>query len=579
MILFALTAVAAPWRPFQQVGLELGEQQVETAVLGDWGGAARVIVGGPSGMGIYTLDAEARVQLPLPSADLELVDLDGDGSNELLVCGSQGLTVLRGQPDAVRDVQLVDQPCEQLAVGRAGAVSILMMRDGDTVYQLRPDQGGLKVEPIDELPPVRSIAMAGDTLAALTEDALVTRGGGRHESLPIPADVVGVTRDAGGWALAVAGPSPHLLRSNGVRVELPHAPLALERARLGKQEIFASLDGPAFVGGFRPLEVHALDGRALAAGDASGDGCGDVLVLTEGSVPALVIGDCSTPPPAPTVASAAPAPDRSSPDELALGASWSVVEAQVGLPLELRVSDAVDGDNRFRLVSGPEGMVLRSDGVLAFTPRASQIGLWRASIQVGERFTGVVVKVLDPNAGRVVEAPPPKTREVDPKYRNNVRRSASSTRSFFGFRECMVGAGAAGGASRNSRGTWSNVGLPDVLPSGSPAILMSCTGGSKSVRWIFGVDSAPAFFYIAPSRRMNHVLAGTFGLEVHTPSFRIGPVVNAGLLIFGFGLRAQITPFTTKRGSRHGLEIRAITFPVTPSIQGILTYNVAFGDF
>ena len=139
--------------------------------------------------------------------------------------------------------------------------------------------------------------------------------------------------------------------------------------------------------------------------------------------------------------------------------------------------------------------------------------------------------------------------------------------------------GVAGGVSKNAQTSWSSVGLPDAVPSASPAVTMVCAGGAEKVRWFIGADSAPTFFYLARNGRQNHVLAATLGVEWAPGKFRIGPYVNAGLVVFGFGLRTVVVPFETKRGDVHGLELRVTGYPVNLSGQAILAYTWEFGNF
>ena len=76
---------------------------------------------------------------------------------------------------------------------------------------------------------------------------------------------------------------------------------------------------------------------------------------------------------------------------------------------------------------------------------------------------------------------------------------------------------------------------------------------------------------------MSHLLGSTLGVELHTPAVRVGPMVNGGLLLFGVGARAQILPFQTQRGARHGVELRALVYP--PDVAGsvMLGYALEFG--
>lgn len=570
--LLASVAFAAPWQPESEAELPFASDDEVTGVMGLWGGSPRIVTGSSQGLTVRDAQGGDPVVFPVPVADLHLMDLDSNGTNELIACGSTGVHVLRGGPTALDDVTLTTEACEQLAVGRAGSVPVLLLRAGGRIAELKPAVGGLEVVWAEDLDDITAIAMNGGAIAALGAQ-LHLRGSGGVQDLEVPEGTVGVAADAGGWALAVAGESPRIVRSNGSEVPLPHAPLGMMDDALDTAQFVVPLDGPAYALGSRPLVVRAAPPgfRPLATGDLDGDGCEDLLLQGESTL--FVRGACAASIGRPAVQSAR-VPLTG---DLPLGDAWGVFEIPVGSTAELQLVDTVAGSTDFQLTSGPSGLTIGPTGQLRYTPGRGDVGLWRAAVVVGGRYTGLVVKVVGFQDTTVARSLPVRA-EVDPAYRNNVR-SGSGRKGFFGIRTCTIGVGGAGGASRNTRPTWTDVGLPDVVGSGSPAVVMGCTGGSQSVRWLFGVDSAPTFSYLAPGGRMNHILAGTFGVEIHTPAFRIGPFIDAGLLVFGAGLRTQVMPFTTKRGSRHGLELRAQTFPVVLSIQGLLAYTVEFGRF
>jgi hypothetical protein len=91
------------------------------------------------------------------------------------------------------------------------------------------------------------------------------------------------------------------------------------------------------------------------------------------------------------------------------------------------------------------------------------------------------------------------------------------------------------------------------------------------------------FFYRVPvanggaDKRLVHSGSMTFGAYAGTDSFRVGPIATAGVWTIGGGVRAIVTPFKTKQGAWHGLELRAMAlFPSAPAFQGMAMYHVWF---
>jgi hypothetical protein len=286
--------------------------------------------------------------------------------------------------------------------------------------------------------------------------------------------------------------------------------------------------------------------------DVDGDDCNDLVGI--GADLALVRGTCTV----------EPLP------VLPLGEVWSTLSLEVRDTVTVQLADPLDPGASFTKTAGPSNATLTPDGVLNFTAGPSQEGVWRMAIRVqsgeDDRFTGVVLRVTNPNK---VVVPAPKV-NIAPFER-------SPPTGPFAVRQCFVSVGIEAGLSANRRTEWSAVGLPDTVPSGSPAVAVSCSGGGKKVRWFFGVDSAPAFFYLGSTGRMAHLLGTTLGVELHTPTVRVGPLVNGGLLLFGVGARAQILPFQTKRGARHGVEVRAMVYPPNVAASVMLGYALEFG--
>lgn len=167
----------------------------------------------------------------------------------------------------------------------------------------------------------------------------------------------------------------------------------------------------------------------------------------------------------------------------------------------------------------------------------------------------------------------PLGRRATDDRRPDVRRSLC--------RRFGVALGGAGGFS-STEAAWELVGRSaDYQFSGSPAASMSCEAGTAATGWALAADTAPFFFYRVPvdnggrDKRLFHAGSFTVGPYAGTDRFRVGPVVTAGVWTLGAGVRAVATPFKTRQGVWHGLELRATAlFPSAPAFQGMAMWHV-----
>lgn len=565
------------------------------AVVAPFDGSPAVFVGGPDGVAVRAGPELAEVAaLALPVADLHVTDLDGDGTVEVLACGPSGLHVVRASTDVFAEpIGLSELPCVSVASFRPPPVSGLPALDhlvtwtGEGLQRFRPGGDGLIAEPV-ELPEgfgVPRLAGNGSRWAA-AGSSLITVDGEAREERPLDGVVAGLAPDGDGFAVALGAPPaaegaepgvPKLVLGDGSEVPLPGAPRwAADPGLTGDGDLWVGLPDRSVLLRLGPdgePRVTAMPARAdvVASGDLDGDRCADLFVLaSDGSEGAVLTGVCPPPPVSGT---------------LTLGAEWAQLATEVGVTTRVQLVDGVRGWTGFERRGGPDGVTVLPDGRLEFTPAPSDVGIWRLSVRItdgtGERWSGVVVRVRgDASEPTPIQVPAivQTVDETEPGDRNNV--VARSRRSgFLGVRECLASAGVAAGASRNQGLAWSNIGLPDVVPSASPAVALACGGGSDRVHVLFGVDSAPTFFYLGKNGRLNHVLAGTLGLELRAGDLRFGPIVNAGIVVLGVGARAVVLPFETKEGGKHGFEVRALAYPLNLSGQGMLAYTWEFGDF
>ncbi len=244
--------------------------------------------------------------------------------------------------------------------------------------------------------------------------------------------------------------------------------------------------------------------------------------------------------------------------DLLLGPRWALVRLRPGQSLHLQLVDAVGEATRFRAHGGPPGLTISPDGRVRYTADTNHRGTWHSSIEIIDgdtvRWSGLVIHV-EPTT------PPPRPASVVPPPRS---RPA-----------CVVELGLIGGLSANPGRSWTDVGLPDVVLTHGPFFGASCAGRG-AVRPFYGLDAAPTFYYLAPAGPLRHLLAGTLGLEVHSPRVRVGPYLNAGLVTLAVGVRAIVLPVQTTAAG-HGVTLRVEWVPGLRAGGAVVGYAWSFG--
>ncbi|MEZ4319224.1 MAG: hypothetical protein R3F61_17055 [Myxococcota bacterium] len=593
-------ASAGPWEPG-----ELRPVAVEGTILavsaGSLGGQPSIALAGPGGIRVLGADGAERARATRDVADLVIEDLDTDGSPELVVCGPDGLNVLRvvdvpegaekgdafgfGEP-----ISLSTEPCRAVAALKGDLYASLVTLSGTKTRIWTPGGDGLVGADFAGPAKPRMLATTGGRLAVVgsaaegAADAMITG----PEPAPVAlaeGSVSAIGPDGPGWAVAYGGEAPRLVMADGTEVPLPAEARTIERLALGgPNDLVVGLGGRsvALRVGDAALEVTELPVASdlLTAADLDGDGCADlVAVAADGSEGTVVTGVCDASPLAVPVGEEPPV--SADADTLVVGERWAQLDVKAGVRAERRLVDGMNGWTHFASRGGPTGFSLTEDGGLSYKAVPTQVGLWRVAVLVSdgtqERWTGIVVKVVPGDAPAVAAVPEPEPEPEAVVAEVEAEPNAFREPGFFTIRECLVSAGVAGGLSKNGQSSWSNVGLPDAVPSASPAVALGCAGGGKKAGWFLGADSAPTFFYLSKAGRQNHVLAGTLGFEVRPGPVRIGPFVNAGLVLFGVGLRAAVLPFEKKTGGKHGFEMRVTGYPPYLSGQLMLAYTWEFG--
>ncbi|MCB9669132.1 MAG: hypothetical protein H6736_14295 [Alphaproteobacteria bacterium] len=550
-----LPGVAMAWSPGAVTRITEGSFE-DVAWQGD------LVVGvGPEGTVFVTGDT--RTEVPLPARAVVTLDPRSEGPVTVVTCGDTGVHALSPTPGS-EPRALTPAPC--LALERMEGTLVALLADGMMAVEVDPPA----VRKLADVTHPRALGVGSGRAAAVGDD-IALRQDGRVTRYPAPADVVAVAPDPEGWVLAVAGPAPHLALPDGSVIPLPDAPRALAAADLGTGDDAIGTLGDSLLvrTGDTPWAIEPV-GEPFVAVSARAGACPEVLAAGPTGL-FRIAGDCE-PEPEPVVAEAdgEAAPDV--PTAMELGESWLLLRLDPGQSATIQLSDAEGKAQRFYAYGGPPRLTLSEHGMLRYGATRADIGLWRTAIQlIGEngqrRWTGIVLEVRD-------DRPAIPVREVADRAVVRPRPPKGP----WAVRECFVEAGAIGGASANHRTEWSSVGLPDVVPSASPFVAASCAGGSPKVSWFAGVDSAPAFFYLAPSGRMVHLLGATLGVQTGGGAVRVGPYVNTGLLKLSVGVRAMLLPFETDNGSRHGLFVRADAVPVNLAGSLSLGYAWEFGD-
>ncbi|TNE92318.1 MAG: hypothetical protein EP330_02325 [Deltaproteobacteria bacterium] len=130
----------------------------------------------------------------------------------------------------------------------------------------------------------------------------------------------------------------------------------------------------------------------------------------------------------------------------------------------------------------------------------------------------------------------------------------------------VVGSGWAMGAT---------LGPTEVQIPFFPALALGYEFGGPHARFFAGLDSAALFFWILPDGEGGgiHLANATFGATFGSPTLRAGPFITGGLLNYGAGLRAALTPWTAG-GSSKGIEARLTVFgPATGEVMILYVWS------
>lgn len=143
----------------------------------------------------------------------------------------------------------------------------------------------------------------------------------------------------------------------------------------------------------------------------------------------------------------------------------------------------------------------------------------------------------------------------------------------FRLRTVQLAAGLGGGAQSvpSELADTSNW----VTGSVSPALSVSVELGSAKVRWFNELQSQPTYLYWLGSDVVSLDLAHiATGLTVGGDRVRVGAYAFGGVITLGGGARVALTPWETRRGGHHGLDLRLDGLVSGgPAVRGVVMYG------
>jgi len=508
---------------------ELGPVSLEAPVLGvgllpvEGGHPMVLAMGGQVTWLVDPAEAEDIRTLPIGGRDIALLDVDGNGERDLLLCGPYGVKVvawegrLGGIPTRLTNqycdaIEVVDSPDGRL-VATAGDDLTLWSVPGDGMLEERERH---------------SLGFEGRTLLAAEGELLAVTAPGATEILewsPHGQSVLAAGGAVGGLALGPWGWS-WTLPERGLLADMTHRTVPLD----GMPGALASgdLDGdgqrdlavlhPTLglvtvvfgAGGLHERLQFTETGSSIAMGDVDRDGCDDVVLgMSEpagitvlhtreckGSAPLAIAGPTTRPPISPVT---------------------------MRRPADPGPSE--DPDMRNRAESAP--------------PLAA-----------------------------AYEPPPPTRRPPEvlgvefPWFLGD--KAARGTERVRLQQYVIVGSGwAMGGALRNVY-----LQIPFF-----PALSVEMEFGGPRLRFFLGGDSAALFLWMTEDGGGIHLANLSTGVTFGSPRLRTGPFATGGLLNFGAGWRTVLTPWDNGDTFK-GVEVRLTWFyPSTGEVMVLYVWS------
>lgn len=578
--------MAAPWDVAAVEPFDLGPAVAHTT---SWDGAPAWFSGGPGGLELRGDDGAvlARSDALHPVA-LLVRQLDAGGDPEVVACGPEGLSLVRGTRSALSAPRtLSPEPCQDVAAYDLARYPALATVSGGELVTWAPTRQGLQPTRTGRRVVPGTLASAGGTLAAVAEGGgLVVIGG----ALDAPAETTEVAAGPGGFVWAAPD------RWSGGPLEAPVTGLATDGDRTwlvdGPGRRLRTTDGPW-------VALPVAPARVVVVPTA---GCVDLVLVDAAGRGARLRGSCEAPagppagwaseghltepvptdalpadplpadplpaeppaePPAPVAALVLPAGTaRAAPLEVVVSQdAWPVLDVRAGDTLSTRLAWGDGRAWRWSSRGGPPGFSVLSDGAVDFAATPDDVGRWRASVRSRwspkTRWAGLEVRVWP--AGTVFGDP------ADEAAAARVPATPTPDRAAQAGLTTWAAVGFAGGVATSAGSQWENLGHAptgvSASPFGAAGLDVRLAG---PVWWSASVDAAPFFVYPSSPDRRSHVIAGTSGVEGGSEAVHVGAYGTFGYTMRGVGLRGVVTPWRDAAGRRTGLELRATW--LTPQI-------------
>jgi len=424
------------------------DADANAVATGRWGGSPVIIVGTVEALVVLDPNGLELSRRAMPMEDVLLADLDGDTFPELVVCGPEGLFLIRGTGTALGEPKALSRdPCEAVArFEREQPFASLVSASGGAVTLWVPE-GGSVVAHSWEGSYTGNVLLSGAGGAF----ALATRGASgiqeessRGRSLYATSDAIrALAAGPDGWTWLTDTATPEILDLSRTRRPVGATARGLTVVDLaGQGEGLVVLHpearavGILDAAGERLVPVPVVPDLAAGA-DLDGDQCVE-LVLVGGRTGAVIQGHCSPSLDVPWVVTAPrietvkPAVVEPLPDALVIDDVPATLTVQVGQSLDLRLVTPKGGARRWVSRGGPPGLLVTSDGHLTYSPQALHVGLWSISLRIREgavsRWSGIDLQVVDDGAIVPGDAQVPEPDGVHPTERGapEPQRSARS---------------------------------------------------------------------------------------------------------------------------------------------------------
>ena len=518
LVLLLVAGRAEAWSWEEAPGADLPAPVFGVAVVPHQEGKEAILaLGGQATWLVDPEDGSTIATLPVVARDTALVDVDGDGQRDLVLCGPDGLRYVRWEGYFEGTVHRLDtRACEAVEVVDAAGGPILAAAGDDVRLYDLPGDGTAQLRQVLDVPlegkPL--LAAEGELLAisSLGSSAIVEWSAHGTSTLAAGGAIGGLALGPWGWTWTL--PAQALLADMTHRtVPLDGSPGRLASGDLdqdGQRDVVVLHgDGLATVllgarGNWERLRLHDQV-SSVAVHDLDGDGCDD-LVLGRIAPPGVSVVH--------TTGCKAPA--------LAIPAGGFEQELAPQPGAEVSVASPDEANRQ------------------SFPPPLNPSWQPPPAIERPPQVLGVHLPWF---LGEEVALPSEKRRMQH---------------------YVVVGSGwAMGGALRNVY-----LQIPFF-----PALSVEMEWGGPHVRWFLGGDSAALFLWMSDSGNGIHLANATTGVTFGAPRLRTGPFITGGLLDFGAGWRTVFTPWDDGDTFK-GLELRLTWFyPFTGEVMVLYVWS------